>query len=92
MVFVENIIQKKLSEVLKRQIINLLTFAAIYFAAGFVIGRLDIPNYFIWTGVGFVQFLFACIVVLAVNYLFYKEEVRAIISKFSKKYAMKRKQ
>lgn len=74
-----NIIYKSVSYFIKRFFINMCSLAIIIIPGFLIIDRMEIANYYQWFIIGVLTALYAGIITLTLNYLFYKEDFKSIL-------------
>ena len=81
----KNILYIKIMLFVKRLAVNILIIALSLVIGNFFVHTFDINNYFMWAICGLVTFVSISILTLGLNFLFYKNNCCALITKFIKK-------
>ena len=82
--FSENIIKISPWLFVKRVLNNALIFAVAFFAGNRVLDYVNITNYFNWAMVAAVVAVISVVVTLAINFMFYKNDLSEVISRYIK--------
>ena len=77
----KNVIYRNIGFFIKRVLVNLFGLVFVVIVGNILNLFIDIENYFIWSVCGVIIFLMACLVVVTLNWIFYRNEVSAIVYK-----------
>ncbi|MBQ0026115.1 MAG: polysaccharide biosynthesis C-terminal domain-containing protein [Lachnospiraceae bacterium] len=81
----KNIIERPIGLFIKRCLVNGITYAALVIAGTKIVGGFAIDGYLTWIIAGAASCIGAAVITLAVNYVFYKDDVTEIIKRAFKK-------
>lgn len=79
------VLKRKLSRWVKREIINVVTILIIYLCGARVVKMFDCSSYIIWAEAGTVTVLISAAITLLFNMVFYKKECIYLFNKVRKK-------
>lgn len=75
----KNIVNRNIFLFIKRTVINLVNFFAIYIPGYLIVKGIAIDNFFIWAVCGMISVIFAAVVTFIVQIIFYRQDTFDIV-------------
>lgn len=81
----KHIFNRKVSLFVKRLCINSIEFAVVFFLGKFIVARFEVSDYFAWMICGIVVAIVAIMIIMGVNFVFYREDFILLLNKILRK-------